>query len=124
VVWGPQCLSRAPAPPSAPKEDGSKADRSWVGRWGDPDGRSDTDPGGVGEGAASRYLQAQIDAINAQRQAYLDDLQRQSQLEEARGAALADALRGLNIPGQIQGLYGNASADIGRLAQAFLRHAP
>lgn len=68
---------------------------------------------------SSKWLQAQIDAINAQKQAYLDDLKRQQDLEIARGQELAKALQGLNIPGRIQEIYGNASADIGGLAQAF-----
>ncbi len=68
---------------------------------------------------AEQYIQAQVDSINAQRQAYLDQLQQNSQLEAQRGQQLAQTLQGMNIPGQIQGIYGDLSANIGGLAQAF-----
>lgn len=68
---------------------------------------------------ATAYIQAQIDAINAQKQAYLDDLTQQSNLEIQRGQALSQALQSLNLPAQIQGVYQNASSDIGGLANAF-----
>lgn len=68
---------------------------------------------------SSKWLQAQVDAINAQKQAYLDDLRQQQDLEIQRGQALSQALQGMNIPGRIQQIYGNASSDIGGLAQAF-----
>lgn len=68
---------------------------------------------------AEQYVQAQIDSINAQRQAYLDQLQQNAQLEAQRGQALSQALQGMNIPGKIQQIYGDTSANIGGLAQAF-----
>lgn len=68
---------------------------------------------------SSKWLQAQVDAINAQEQAYKDSLRQQQELEIQRGQALSQALQGLNIPGRIQQIYGNASSDIGGLAQAF-----
>lgn len=67
----------------------------------------------------NRIVQSQVDAVNAQKQAYLDDLQRQSDLEMQRGQMLSAALQGLNVPGRISNIYGNASADIGGLANAF-----
>ncbi len=68
---------------------------------------------------AEKYIQARIDAIKSDRESYLKDLQEQSQLEAQRGQALSQALQALNLPGRIQQIYGNASADIGGLANAF-----
>jgi hypothetical protein len=68
---------------------------------------------------AERYIAAQVAAIEDQRRMYLEEIQKQSQLEADRGMALAQALQQMNIPGRISEVYGNASADIGGLAQAF-----
>lgn len=77
------------------------------------------DPQAYAREQAQQWLQAQLDSINAQKTAYLADLQEQSDMEVRRGQAIAQALQQLGIPQQIQGIYGNASADIGGLANAF-----
>lgn len=66
-----------------------------------------------------QYIQSLVDAINQQKSQYLTDLNAQADLERQRGAALAQALQQLNVPGQIQGIYQGAAQDVGGLAQAF-----
>lgn len=68
---------------------------------------------------SQRWLDAQLDAIQKNREAYLADLKSRSDLELQRGAELAKALQAMNLPGRIQSIYGNAASDIGGLAQAF-----
>jgi hypothetical protein len=68
---------------------------------------------------AEKYITAQIEDIARQREQYLQSLRRDSDLAAQRGLDLSKALQSLNIPGQVQQIYGNASADIGGLAQAF-----
>jgi hypothetical protein len=65
------------------------------------------------------WIKAQLEAVDRQEKMYLDNLNRQSMLEAERGQALGQALQAMDMPGRIQGIYGNASADIGGLAQAF-----
>jgi hypothetical protein len=68
---------------------------------------------------AEKYIQSQIDSINQNRELYLQDLRKQSDLEAARGLELSKALQAMNMPGRIQQIYGDASANIGGLAQGF-----
>jgi hypothetical protein len=68
---------------------------------------------------AEKYIQARIDSINSDRELYLQDLRKQSELEAQRGVELSRVLQSMNLPGKIQQIYGNASADISGLAQAF-----
>jgi hypothetical protein len=68
---------------------------------------------------AERYIQSRIDAINQDRELYLQDLRQQSDLEMERGAELARALEQLNLSGKVQGIFQNAGADIAGYAQGF-----
>jgi hypothetical protein len=68
---------------------------------------------------AQRYIDSLVSGVEQQRQSYLAELQRNSEMEAQRGAALAQALQALNIPGAIQSIYGNAGADIAGYAQGF-----
>jgi hypothetical protein len=68
---------------------------------------------------AQRYVDSLIQGVNDQRQAYLDELQRNSQMEAQRGAALAQALQAMNVPGAIQNIFGGAADTIGGLAGGF-----
>lgn len=66
-----------------------------------------------------RYIESLLKSIQEDRDAYLSSLRRDSDLESQRGMELAKALTALNIPGRVQQIFGNASADIGGLAQGF-----
>jgi hypothetical protein len=68
---------------------------------------------------AQRYIDSLVSGIEAQRQSYLDEVQRNAELEGQRGAALAQALQAMNIPGAVQAIYGNAGNDIAGYAQGF-----
>lgn len=68
---------------------------------------------------AQRYIDSQIAGIEEQRQIFLDELQKRSELEAQRGLALANALQGMNFGGRIQNIYGTAAGDIAGLAGGF-----
>lgn len=66
-----------------------------------------------------KLIAAQVAQIESQRKTYLDELHAESKLEADRGAALAQALQGMDMPGRVQGIFGNASHDIAGLAGGF-----
>lgn len=66
-----------------------------------------------------KLLGAQIKGIESQRGIYLDELRKESELEMQRGQALAQALQQMNMPANIQTIFGNAGHDIAGLAQGF-----
>jgi hypothetical protein len=68
---------------------------------------------------AQQYVDTLIQGVNDQRQAYLDQLQQNAQMEAQRGQALAQALQQMNVPGAIQNIFGTAGGTIAGLAQGF-----
>ena len=68
---------------------------------------------------AEKIFSAQRAGIEAQRQAYLDELKRQSDLELQRGRDIAAAIQAMNLPGVVQGIYGTAGESISGLAKGF-----
>ena len=71
------------------------------------------------EQQATKYVDAQVASIEAQRQAYLDELQRNAQMRIDAGARLAEAMRSMGFDTRIQGVYQNAANDVAGMAQGF-----
>lgn len=82
---------------------------------------------GQGQAVGGYSAEAEADAIIAEllgelglaRDSARREAERTAQGEIARAKALSDALVALGIPAQIQGIYGNAGANIAGLAQGF-----
>ena len=64
-------------------------------------------------------VKAQREAILRQQAAYEAELRKRAQFEAEKGRALGEYLTKMNIPGVIQGVYGNAAKDIAGFAQGF-----
>lgn len=68
---------------------------------------------------SDKWYSQMAESLDAQRQIYLDELARQRDLQMQQGAALAEAMRAMNFPGAIQGVYQNAAGSQAGLAQGF-----
>ena len=68
---------------------------------------------------AQEYVDSLIAGVNAQRDAYLAEQRRNSDLEISRGQELAAALKQLNLGGSIQDIYSKAAGEQAGLAQGF-----
>ncbi|GIV03986.1 MAG: hypothetical protein KatS3mg015_2816 [Fimbriimonadales bacterium] len=68
---------------------------------------------------ASKFIAAQVKAIQEQQDLYLEELRRQAELRMRQGQALAAWLQAQNFPGRIQGLYQTAGSDIAGYAKGF-----
>lgn len=64
-------------------------------------------------------IQAQKQALLEQQRIYESETARLAEEELGRGRSLAAAIQGMNLPGTIQNVYGNAAQGIGGLAQGF-----
>lgn len=68
---------------------------------------------------ANQFVNAQIGGIKEQRKVYLGEVDKQVELERARGEALAQALQQMGLDKHVSGAYSTAAGDISGFAQGF-----
>jgi hypothetical protein len=71
------------------------------------------------EQQADKQINAEVSTIEAERQAYMDELDRQAKMELDRGQGFANMLRSYDMPAVMTNIYGNAASDIAGLAGGF-----